>query len=69
MSDRDRNSERSWVGENRSSYFGQWVALAGRRLVAFGKDAKVVYRDARDLGVENPYLVYIEEERLPFAGW
>ncbi len=67
---RNQESEQRWLVTNRSIYLGQWVALAGDRLLASGSNATVVYKQARALGVTAPFVAYIDAEYdLPFAGW
>ncbi len=63
--------ERQWLAENRGKYLGQWVALAGDRLVASGLDGKEVYDKARALGVTVPFMAHPRPgDDLPFvAGW
>lgn len=57
-----------WLAMNRKSYAGQWIALCGAQLLAAGTNAKEVY--ARVRGHEPPaFILKIEAEDLPFAGW
>jgi hypothetical protein len=65
-----RIREREWLKEHRSEYAGQYVALDGNNLVSHGTDGRKVYADARQAGVEIPYIVRIEaEDEPPFGGW
>jgi hypothetical protein len=62
--------EYKWLREHRAEYAGQWVALDGDRLVSHGEDGRKVYAEAREAGVEIPYLVHIEPaDAPPFGGW
>jgi hypothetical protein len=59
----------TWLDENREKYLGQWVALAGDRLIANGSTAKEVYAKAKAEGVEIPFVEFItEKESGPFTG-
>jgi len=62
--------EHAWVERHRDEYLGQWVALDGDRLLAYGTDARQVYLAAREAGVRAPYITRVEpRDELPFAGW
>ena len=62
----DCSEETRWIAEHRKAYVGQWVALKGSRLLSHGMNAKVVYQEARKLGVESPVVVQIESpDELP----
>jgi len=66
----DVSREMQWLKEHRQEYTGQWVALDGDRLVAYGKDAREVYQAAKEAGVEVPLVEYIDKmDELPFGGW
>jgi Family of unknown function (DUF5678) len=62
---------RRWIDENRENYLGNWVCLNGDELVAFGKDAKKVYAEAKAKGIKIPFIEQIREaETAPFwGGW
>lgn len=50
----------AWLAANPGSltgYEGQWVAFDGRRIVAHDPSLPDVVRQARDLGVDDPFLV------------
>lgn len=50
----------AWLAANPgllSGYEGQWVAFDGRRIVAHDASMPDVVRKARDLGVDDPFLV------------
>ncbi len=58
-----------WLDENREKYMNQWVCLEGDKLIAHGNDALAVDRQARDAGIEAPFLEHIVDEKYPFGGW
>lgn len=59
-----------WLRDNREKYMGQWVALAGDRLIAHGTDALQVHAAAKAAGIEIPFVEHIVKEQEPFyAGW
>jgi hypothetical protein len=64
--DRFKKSQR-WLDENRENYMDQWVCLDADKLVAHSKDGREVYRKAKEAGIENPFVHYIQEE--PEAYW
>lgn len=57
-----------WVRENREKYMNEWVCLDGDRLVAHGADALEVHRQAKESGIETPYLEHLVEES-DWGGW
>jgi hypothetical protein len=57
-----------WMRQNRDKYLNQWVCLEGDRLIAHGADALKVHRQAKDAGIEIPYLEHIVEES-DWGGW
>ena len=62
--------EQRWLREHARAFAGQWVALAGARLLSHGTDARAVYEAARASGVDLPLVVRVEKpDQLPFAGW
>lgn len=62
--------EREWLRQHRHEYAGQYVALDGDQLIAFGPDGRTVIRQAREAGIKAPYLARIETaDELPFGGW
>ena len=67
----DRTRETKWVGDNRSAYADQWVAVEGDHLIAAGPDAREVFDAAKAEGIETPFVVHIlPEDSLPFVpGW
>src|SRR5687767_5436457 len=56
-----------WLAENREKYMNQWVCLEGDELIAHGEDALEVDRQAREAGIEAPFLEHIVEEKYPFG--
>ncbi len=58
-----------WLAENREKYLNEWVCLDGDKLIAHGKDALEVDRQAKEAGIEAPFLEHIVEEKYPFGGW
>ncbi|HMS42248.1 MAG TPA: DUF5678 domain-containing protein [Pyrinomonadaceae bacterium] len=57
-----------WVLKNREKYLNQWVCLDGDKLIAHGTDAPEVHRQAKESGIEIPYLEQIVEEE-DWGGW
>ena len=64
-----REQEMAWTREPDRRYLGQWVALQGSRVVASGIDGKVVYKTAREQGVQIPFMFFVAEpDPRPFVG-
>jgi len=66
--ERHKKSEK-WLVKKREKYMNQWVCLYGDELIAYGTDALEVDRQAKEKGVESPFLEHIVEENYPFGGW
>ena len=58
----------NWIDENRQKYPGEWVCLDGDKLVAHGTDAVKLYREAKEKGIEIPFVEHIVEENKPYGG-
>jgi hypothetical protein len=56
------DDERKWISQHREQYRGQFVALAGTRLLAHGADEGKVIDQARRAGIQSPFVTYIETE-------
>lgn len=62
--------EMRWLREHQRAYAGQWVALAGNRLLSHNTDARQVYAEAHAAGVTVPFVAYIETPDEPqWGGW
>ncbi len=57
-----------WILKNRQQYLNQWVCLDGDKLIAHGTDALEVHRQAKEAGIEIPYLEQVVEEE-DWGGW
>lgn len=52
-----------FMKENLDSYTGQWVVIANERIVAHGKDAKKVFKEAKKrFPRERPLLTRIPDK-------
>jgi len=40
-----------FMKENIDSYIGEWIAIAGQKIIAHGKDLKKVFKEAKE---KNP---------------
>ena len=65
---RTHYEERAWIEAHRDEFLDQWVALDGGRLISHGDDAKKVYDEAREQGINAPYLVRVSQEQEAVAG-
>lgn len=65
---RERRLE--WLKAHREEYADQYVALDGDVLVGHGPTIREAHEQARQKGVENPFLVRLtSESEVLFAGW
>ena len=65
----DRSRENQWLARHGDEYAGQWVALAGSRLLAHGFDLPQVAAAARAAGVNAALIVRAEPGDAPlYAG-
>lgn len=64
----DRTQEYEWLKQHRHAYIGQWVALVSDQLLAHSFDHREVFAQVKALGLERPYLLFVEDPNVPFAG-
>src|SRR5436189_2226932 len=64
----DNAKSKKWIAEHREEYLNQWICLEGDQLVAHGTDGREVYRQAREAGMEIPFIKRIIEEPEAFVG-
>ena len=68
--DSTRARRLEWLKAHREEYAGQYVALAGDVLVGHGRTIREAHEQAKQKGVEDPFLVRLTSEReVLFAGW
>jgi Family of unknown function (DUF5678) len=68
--DEIRRRRMEWLESHREEYAGQYVALAGDVLVGHGATIREAHQQAKENGVENPFLVRLtSESEVLFAGW
>ena len=66
----DRSREMAWIAQHREEYAGQWVALDGDRLIAYGDDPLSFKEKVRSEGIDRPFIVHIPKETGPsMGGW
>jgi len=66
---RDRSAEMARASSPDAQFFGQWVVLEGRHVIASGPDPKQLYEDVRARGFSSPFLIFVSPaEQSPFAG-
>jgi hypothetical protein len=65
-----RQERLQWLKSHREEYAGQYVALDGVVLVGHGRTIREAHEQARQNGVENPFLMRLTSESdVLFAGW
>ena len=66
----NRNMELTIWKDLTKKYKGLWVALKGdeKTIVASGKDAKKVYKEAKDKGIDVPILYKVPSISAPYVG-
>lgn len=62
---KDRSQEYDWLAKNRDKYDGKYVALNGDRLIAVGDNYKDAAIKARELGIGDALIVYVEGSNHP----
>ncbi|MEK6303348.1 MAG: DUF5678 domain-containing protein [Acidobacteriota bacterium] len=68
--DGTRERRLEWLKSHREEYAGQYVALAGDVLVGHGPTIREAHEQAKQKGVEDPFLVRLtSESEVLFAGW
>ena len=66
---RDFSGDDEWLRENRENYQGKYVATHGNRLIASGDKLKEVIGKARELGLPDSLLTYVEPlDTPPYIG-
>jgi len=58
-----------WIRDNRENYRGEWVILKDGELIGHSKDGVELARAVRSQGVKSPFIAFIPEEDLPWAGF
>lgn len=59
-----------WIKKNKAKYAGNYVALKGGQLIAFGRTIREADQGAKAKGVTNPLLHYIlPADYVPWGGW
>ena len=65
-----RQRRMEWLKLHREEFAGQYVALDGEVLVGHGATIREAHQQAKERGVENPFLVRLtSENEVLFAGW
>jgi hypothetical protein len=62
---RDFSGDDEWLRENSEKYQGKYVATHGNRLIASGDKLKEVIGKARELGLPDSLLTYVEPFDTP----
>ena len=66
---RDFSGDDEWLRENSENYRGKYVATHGDRLIASGDKLKEVIGKARELGLPDSLLTYVEPfDTPPYVG-
>ena len=62
---KDRSREHEWLAKNRDEYDGKYVALDGDTLLAVSDSFKETGEKALEMGVKNPFIVFVEGSQRP----
>lgn len=65
----ERAAELEWLARESGAFAGQWVALHGGQLVAYGPRLATVSAAAHAAGIAEPFFASVPENDLPFGGW
>ncbi|HWQ34239.1 MAG TPA: DUF5678 domain-containing protein [Blastocatellia bacterium] len=64
----DRHLEYEWLAKHRREYIGQWIALKGNRLIAHGTTGREVFASAREQGIHDAFVLFVEDPDIPYIG-
>jgi len=64
----DLSKEQEWLAEHEKEYVGEWVVLAGSRLVGHGMDPRPIVAQARLAGVQSPFVHFVAVDSDAFMG-
>jgi hypothetical protein len=59
---------KDWIEQHREEYLNQWVCLEGDQLISHGIDGMEVHRQAKEAGIDAPFMVKIVDEPKNFVG-
>ncbi len=62
----DRRLDYEWLAQHQREYVGQWVALKDGKLVTEGETGREVFAKVKELGVELPLVLLVENPDVPF---
>jgi len=66
---RDRSAEMAWAARPDARFFGKWVVLEGRQVVASGSNPRLLYENVLAIGLSSPFVIFVSpDEQVPFAG-
>ena len=66
----DATMSLNWIAENREEFAGQYVALDGDRLVAYGSNPKEIIAAVRASGLNGLFFTLVQPaDAPPFAGF
>ncbi len=53
-----------------AQYKGLWVALDkdGKKVLSSGKNAKIVFKEAKNKGIKTPFLLKVPREIIGYVG-
>ena len=64
-SKKDQSDHFPIISKKLGKYSGEWVGFAGKKLVAHGRDARVVYKKVRALFPDvEPYIFKVPDGRM-----
>jgi len=65
MTDKKTSNYDYFIKADTRAYKGQWVAIAGQKIIAHGKDAQIVYKHAQKLaGTKHISLAKAPDEQM-----
>ena len=59
---------KEWLRANEAEYMNQWVCLEGDKLIAHSEDGRLVFDQARAVGIKAPFVHHIVPE-TDWGGW
>jgi hypothetical protein len=65
----DRRLDYEWLATHRREHIGKWIALKDGNLVAEGETGREVFAKVKELGVELPLVLLVEDPDISYMGF
>ncbi len=65
----DRRLDYEWLAQHQRKHIGKWIALKDGKLVAQGETGREVFAKVKELGIELPLVLLVEDPDVPYMGF